>query len=552
MANTDTASGSVPLSAEGIGILPGFDHQTDANDLLGAMAVCGRWESQLAWARYVRAEQLYYNVSDADQDVDVRVIDDFASTSARLGLALTLSRHAADTMLREAIALIYRIPRVGDCLRDGVISPRQFQRLVVHTELIESMPYCADVDADIAAELRRRGVWSMPRLRDLADRVICRYDPYAVRHRRDHAKKKRTCWSRSLPDGMAQLGVIASAEDVALALAAVNESADSVCARDPRSVAARRSDAAICRLQSVPFECLCGQDDCDAAAADGDGLSARQAQIVVHVICQDRTLAGTTAPTEQRGADLLAASTEDRGHKAEWVDDDCFPGEPCDPDPDAEDSERPGFLDGHGVISASQVREIAARPDALIRFLNPDPCAALPTQLPSDPYRFSAALDTFVRARDGYCVFPGCTAPAWSGDIDHVTEFNQHDPGAGGITSAMNANVKCRFHHLVKTFGDGLDDQQVDAAGSLRTVFATPEGFTRWGIGQTNEAILPALQSIRFADPPPPPGDPPASAPVTSSRFQPSRRRPRTVEKHARRWCEREKNRRQFDGPAPF
>lgn len=556
MAGATTAS--AVLSAEAMGILPAFDERTSANELLDAMTVCDRWESQLVWARYVRAEQMFDGVSDADYDADVRLLDDFALTSARLASARSLSRHAADTMLREAVALVYRIPLIGECLRDGVISPRQFQRLVVHTDLIDGMPYCAEVDADIAAELRRRGVWSAPRLRDLADRMICRYDPYAVRHRRDAAKNKRTCWSRSLPYGMAQLGVIASAEDVALALAAVNEFAGRVCTGDPRSVAARRSDAAICQLQRVPFECLCGREDCDATVVDEGGVSARQARIDVHVICQDRTLA-SGCNADGAAAAAAAAADDTRTSSDADMDSDTHVDRDrdrdraglefdpvCDPDPDAEDRERPGFLDGHGVISAAHVREIAARPDAVIRVLNPVPGALLSSRLPSDPYRFSAALDTFIRARDGYCVFPGCTAPAWAADIDHVTEFNHEDPEQGGSTSAANANIKCRFHHLVKTFGDWLDDQTIDPDGNLRTVFATPEGFRRCGVGQTNEAMFPALRQVRFADSP-------TSAHASQDPSKvPKRRRPRTVDKHARRRSEREKNRRVFGGPAPF
>jgi hypothetical protein len=64
--------------------------------------------------------------------------------------------------------------------------------------------------------------------------------------------------------------------------------------------------------------------------------------------------------------------------------------------------------------------------------------------LGTSSYRPSAALAEFVRARDQYCVFPGCLHPARSCDIDHRIPFPQ------GPTDADNLNCLCRHHHRLK------------------------------------------------------------------------------------------------------
>lgn len=541
--------------------LPGFDDHTSVNELLEAVGCCDRGESYLAYARYLRAEQILCLCCDQIPEEDERVLDAFANTAARLATVRRISQRGAEAMLGEACALVNRIPKVGCCLRDGIISPWQFRALVSRTDLIEDMSYASAVDAAIAGELRRTGAWSKKRLQDMADRMICRHDPDAVRRRREAAKDQRGVWTNNSGDGMAEIGINASAEDVVLAVAAIDALARSVCAQDPRTMQQRRSDAAICRLQQQPFECLCDAADCDADIP-GQGVSDRQAQIVLHVICERSTLEGDNGSDGKSsdGKSSDGKSSDGRVDDADPADnaDGCCEPAADEPAADGSNSDGPGFLDGHGVISADHVRDIAARLDTLIRYLNPDPGGTLPACLPSNPYRLSTALDTYIRARDGYCTFPGCIAPAWSSDIDHVTEYDHHNPAEGGATCVENCQLRCRFHHLLKTFGNWLDDQYIDTGGNTHIEIRTPEGFAVASGGHTNEELFPALRSIRFANPGPA-KDPPQPCsntgpdradhgigmPAGSDSFRagPQRRRPRTEEKHARRRYERQKNR---------
>lgn len=563
MAVDDTAVDNLAPAA-GLFDLPTLDDATPTKTLLEAIDQYDRGECHLAWSRYVCAERVYAAVCEVDPEEDTRFLDDFALTAARLATTRRITKSASNVMLTEAFALTFRIPAVAECLRDGIISPRQFQLLVSFTDLIDGMPYAEDVDEDLATELRRKITWTPKRLRDAADRVICRYDVDAVRRRHELAKDKRACWTKDLPDGMAQLGVTASAEDVALAMSANKALANSVCANDPRTVSQRRSDAAVCRLQQVPFECQCGGADCKADTGEQE-VSDQQARIVLHVVCERSTLDETDmspvpdlppddsgGPQDDPGPDpepaenspegRAAAAADTPADSADTVLDDFWDG-PIEPDPRAEGPQRPGFMDGYGVISPDHVRDIAARPDTLIRYLNPEPDAPLPSCQPNNPYRFSTALATYIRVRDAYCTFPGCTAPAWSCEIDHITEYNHQSPAAGGRTTAVNGGSKCKFHHLIKTFGDWLDDQYTAEDGYTHTTVRTPEGLTVHSHGQTNEDLFPALRNIEFRAPP----GTSSGAHSTSDRTRagPERRRTRLADKLTRRRGERKKNREQ-------
>lgn len=169
-------------------------------------------------------------------------------------------------------------------------------------------------------------------------------------------------------------------------------------------------------------------------------------------------------------------------------------------------SGRSGFLHGHGVISPDHLRDLANRSDAVRRRMDATPAA----HQPADPYRPSAALETFVRARDQYCTWPGCNNPAVTADLDHVTEYDHDDPAAGGQTTAVNLNGKCRFHHTLKTFTDFLDDQYPDPElpGRVLSTVTTPEGRTVPGPAHNGYDLHPELADVTFDDPVvhPPPG----------------------------------------------
>ncbi len=61
-------------------------------------------------------------------------------------------------------------------------------------------------------------------------------------------------------------------------------------------------------------------------------------------------------------------------------------------------------------------------------------------------YQPSEAVHEQVVLRDGTCIFPSCTRPASTCDLDHRVPFEQ-----GGTTTSDNLAPLCRRHHRAKT-----------------------------------------------------------------------------------------------------
>jgi hypothetical protein len=83
------------------------------------------------------------------------------------------------------------------------------------------------------------------------------------------------------------------------------------------------------------------------------------------------------------------------------------------------------------------------------------PVIDLNAQLTAQGYEIPDRIREQVQLRDGTCVFPWCTRPARSCDVDHVVEYD-HDADAErrpqpGPTQTDNLACLCRFHHRLKT-----------------------------------------------------------------------------------------------------
>jgi hypothetical protein len=482
---------------------------------IDVLADAAKPNAMIAWTEYreIGAMHAHLKLHGKPQASarGVKMIDIETQAAARIAMSQGLTQHQGDKWLSEAIAMRDRLPKVGEQLRVGTITPRQFRRIVAQTELIDDQDWAPEVDAAIADILGARGgagTWSNRRLVDMVDQVIFRHDPDAVRRRHEKAKKARSAWILPGSDGMATLGATMTAHNAAIAYNAVLALAAMVCPHDTRSRDARSSDALFALLTGTAFECDCARDDCAAEIPDPDALAVlirdrentatAKGRVLVHVIADQTTVDGR--------------------------------------------DDNPAFMDGHGVISAAHLRDLLARDDVRVRPLNPqsgeEAETSLPTHLPSDPYRPSTALDTFVRARDGYCCVPGCDQPAWKCDIDHVREYDHDDPSAGGQTSPDELGAKCRLHHNLKTFADGwIDDQYRDSDGRLVSEVVSPEKVRFPGPAETNADLFPSLNTITWHDPDPD---------TTARPEQPKRPKPRdrTKDKHRRRRAERAANRR--------
>lgn len=531
------------LSAVGVAMPAGDATATEAGRTLAACArACEQGKSLLAWQELqVATASLDLHLDGAGEALcelhSRRVLDPFTQTAVRLSVILAITQHLAETLLSDALAARDRLPECANCLRDGLISINGFKKIIARTDAVTDETKLAAIDAAVTAGIRRTpawGAWTPKRLAELTDRTVMTHDPDGVRTREQDAADRTGVWAENIPHGLGELTVVASAEDVTLAKNALDALIGGVCENDPRTKSQRRSAAAIARLRGTVFRCECGHDDCPSALGE-HSLAAREAAIVLHAICDSATLAGDAAP---------------------------------------------GYLDGYGVLSPDHVRRIAARDDTLVRPLDLadlsrpahgnarkriPPRSGTPapsrgdesrpaprineTSIPSDPYRLTATAEAVIRFFHGTCTLPGCDRPAWSCDLDHVTEFAATGPGQAGPTCLCNVNPKCRFHHLVKTHCDAwADDQYTDADGTPWTSITTPEGVTVAQPART-QWLFPRLRNrvcghvVAHVDDP---GD------------DPGRRRTRTENKHARRLALRAAARREREaawgvtGEPPF
>ncbi|MGW5268040.1 DUF222 domain-containing protein [Rhodococcus sp. NPDC003994] len=539
-----------------LGLPPSFDLPVGGH--LDALADLAAGAGYLEWRRYRHVAALHTELVVPEEDRDERAVDAYAQCAARIATALSVSQYVAERIIDNAVALRDRLPRVFECLRDGVVSPDFIRTIVSRTELIHGRPYQGQIDADIAAALRKPGSWSKARVRDLCDQMVYRRDPDAVRERREEALKGRCFFTEAGLDGMGTVGATMSAERAAIVARVVERLAAQVCRHDSRTKTARASDALFALVKHAPFGCDCARPECAFTVVDADEVAANAARIVIHVVTDTTTLIGpvpanTAAHPQAQNVETTAVAA-DQGVADEVtveevvvdeaaavaVEPEAVPVDEAAVDEAAAEPELVdgvGFVAGLGIISGAHVRDLAADPEAVIRPLGDGTDTPLPATQPADPYRPSTALDTYIRARDRYCTWPGCNTPARDGDLDHITEYDHTQPERGGQTSATGLGAKCRFHHLLKTFGDVVDDQydDPDHPGRIIRTFTIPEGRTVLGPAHTGFDTHPGLDMIVF-------GDPPATRPPSPG-SEPTRPAPRTEQKHARRRQERNRNR---------
>ncbi|MBY6351730.1 HNH endonuclease signature motif containing protein [Rhodococcoides corynebacterioides] len=569
---------------------------------LDALVHAAAGVSYLKWFEYQLAAVMHAELVEPFEDEDRRELDAFTRCAAAIATTMSITPFAVRTLLTDAVALRDRLPLVAQCLRDGIVTPHHIRTIVSRTELIEGQCYAALVDADIAAALRKPGSWSPARMETMVDTMVHRRDPDAVRARREAAKRNREFTVETGRDGMATTTDTRPAEDTALAAAAVHRLAAQVCPKDTRSKAARASDAHYALLTQTEFGCDCDRPitDCRYKNIDVSKFAATAPRIVIHLVTDTTTLTGPVrAPESERvcrspqhlprpnteptpAAESVAPEPSAPGSvatepgaaepvaaepvAADAVTPDCTgtailadaAADPISTDPSAREqpSEGPhgceepfgldtvdgvGFLAGIGIISGAHVRDLVADPRTVIRPLGDGTETPLPATQPSNPYRPSAALDAYVRARDQFCTWPGCNKPAWDADLDHITEYDHTHPEQGGRTDAAGLGAKCRFHHLLKTFGDFVDDQYPDPNNPSRLIrtITIPGGRTVLGPAFTGHDVHPGLDMIVFGDPPDT-STPRPSRPVLTERLRPA---PRTEQKHARRRQERNRNR---------
>ncbi|MGP4054758.1 DUF222 domain-containing protein [Mycobacterium sp. 4D054] len=481
--------------------------------LLAAIEQCAREEAQAGARKAAAIAELVYSTVDRDDEHDDWVYDCWAQTASELGAVLNLGHRRASGQMRIAMALRDRLPGLAERYLQGRVSAQVVSKICWRTRLVEDAQVWALLDEQLATHAPQWGSLSEEALVRAIDAVIDRYDPDAlIRSKEVIAGRDFHIGAHEDPDEWVLVwGQILGCDAVLLA-ARIAELLKNVCADDPRDMGERRSCAvgAIIRGQDH-LPCRCGKADCPGAAPVAPGSS----NVVISVLADPAAL------------DAAYQLITDQDHQQQnQPQSEPEPEEQLEPEPESnpaacvKDSGL-ALLPGVKVLPIVALAE-AIRDGAAIKQL------WLPGPEPEPHYRPSAKLAAFVRARDLFCRFPGCTVPAEHCDLDHVL------PWPYGPTHPSNLNCKCRTHHLGKTFADGWRDEQLPDG---TVIWTTPAGL-RYTTVPGSRVLFPGWDTTTAKLPPRtwPPPDPGRSARM------PKRRRTRAAEDAARIKAEREHN----------
>ena len=282
---------------------------------------------------------------------------------AEIGMALGLSDVTASKRLMTARALTTDLPAVQAKLAAGEIT--FWHALAIVDVTFSLTPDNARQVADRV--LARASKQTVTQLRRCLNRAVLAVDPQsaAERARQAHGDRKVDWWP--LPDGMAELRLIASATEIM----AVYQ-ADAVA----RKAKTDASDTG----EFIPIDAR----RADALVALVSGEAAAR-PVGVNVTIDLTTLLGL--------------------------------------------QDNPAELAGYGPLPAPLARTLAA--DGRWRRMILDPQTGGLLDLGRTSYRPSEALSRFVKTRDRVCAFPTCNRTAERCEVDHKQPYRPSDPTGG-------------------------------------------------------------------------------------------------------------------------
>jgi hypothetical protein len=301
-----------------------------------------------------------------------------------IALELCMTRRAAENRLGQAVEMTTRTPAVLHALEAGTLD-------LYRAKVITEATYGLDDDTAerVAAHILDRAEGhNASEIRRTVRRTVLRLDPDGSQRRHEKARTDRKVVLTPVDDGMAELTAFLPADQATAVYRKVDALARGArIPGDERCPDARRAD--------VFVNLLLGRRDPGVTSEPDSGLRP-----LVHVTVSATTLAGA--------------------------------------------DNKPGTLDGYGPIPAAFARKIATDPTGVWKRLVTDPIDGTLIEHSRKTYRPPAALDDFVRARDGKCRFPGCQRSARHADLDHTI------PWPKGPTRAGNLGALCRRHHRLK------------------------------------------------------------------------------------------------------
>ncbi|MBA3780673.1 MAG: HNH endonuclease [Nocardioides sp.] len=333
---------------------------------------------------------------------------------AEFGAVLGISTVSAKHLIGQALELRHRLPRLWRRVQSGDLPAWRARRVAettIHAGLCrEAASY---VDAQLAPFAHRTSVSAVDRL---ADAAIARFDPArATEAARQAADGRHVTIDEehvSFAGTMrvtAELG-LADALDFGSAVTQGAQTLKSLGSEE--SLDARRASA-VGELARSQLALPLGEEVAQQPSRN-QGSAARQVVLHVHM----------------RGGDPVARL--ERGNLA--------------------------TLDQIERWCGQSQTQVVVRP--VIDLNEPIVC---------DGYQPSARLPEQVILRDRTCVFPWCTRPARSCDLDHIVPWQD-----GGETSTANLAALCRRHHRLKTHSAW----RYERTGLAKYTWTSPRGNT--------------------------------------------------------------------------
>ncbi|WP_231992049.1 HNH endonuclease signature motif containing protein [Mycobacterium sp. ACS4331] len=422
--------------------------------VVSAISVFARAEAAATAHRLAAIHALMELRLTPDDQRNYQPCDLWDATVAEVGAAMGISRRKASGQMCFARAMHTRLPRVFALLQAGSVSARTASTISFRTRDVLEDAVIATIDRVIAAQAASWGGLSDARLDAAIDHVLAEYDPLALATFEEAARRRDVEFGKQDDaTGTCSMWGRIYSTDAALLRKRLAELTRQLCADDPRSAGERRADAlGALAADAGPLTCRCGRPECV-----GTQVRPERSPVVIHVVADEAAVAAarrrgpqTAAPTAIAGPTATTAPSADAAPPA-------APSAPV---------RRP----------AAVLEEGRAIPNRLLRELLLGGAKVTPLKTPSaepEPhYRPSAALAAFVRSRDMWCRFPGCTTPAQACDIDHWV------PYPAGPTHPSDLRCLCRKNHLLKTFyvGEGgwSDVQHPDG----RIEWTSPTGHT--------------------------------------------------------------------------
>lgn len=366
--------------------------------------------------------------------------------AAELGAALSLSPHAARSMMADALDLVHRLPRVWARVVGGEAKPWVAQQLAAHTRDL-SLQVVAMVDRIIAPYLPRLG-WG--RVRSVVDGLAIEADPEAARERAARAAAAQGVWvGPSTDHGLKEVFIRAEAADAIWFDAAVTRVADSLAALGDSSPRDRRRAHAI-GIIAQPQRALDLYADAAAAAGNEvapmpvdlrDGISAADPAVAPG---HSAVVAPPAAPggcrhgshdTAQGGCRHASHDTAPRAVLYVHITDLTLREESA-----------VARVEEVGAVLAEQARSWLQGCAVVVK-----PVVDLRDQAPVDAHEIPARLREAVALRSPADCFPFASGVGRRGDIDHTVPFVEGGPP--GQTRLGNLAPLTRFHHRVKTHG---------------------------------------------------------------------------------------------------